>query len=95
MCLKIKVTQADGTQISKEKDYSLSILPGWKSGTILTFPKESHESPNTIPGKNKSIQYLIIFSQVMLYSQFNKYHMLVLKGTHLLIIFISQRLLTL
>lgn len=44
-----KVVAPDGTAKTEDKVLSITIKPGWKSGTKITFPKEGDQLPNRVP----------------------------------------------
>lgn len=44
-----KIVGADGNQKTEDKVLSITIKPGWKSGTKITFPKEGDQLPNRVP----------------------------------------------
>ena len=37
------------TSSIRDKILTITVKPGWKSGTKITFPKEGDQGPNTIP----------------------------------------------
>jgi DnaJ-class molecular chaperone len=41
--------QLDGTARKEEKILNISVKPGWKAGTKITFPKEGDQIPGKIP----------------------------------------------
>ncbi|VDQ14232.1 unnamed protein product [Trichobilharzia regenti] len=48
--LKFKIMNEDGhTSSIKDKILTLTVRPGWREGTRITFPKEGDQGPNTIP----------------------------------------------
>lgn len=51
MKISRRVVQTDGTLKKEDKCISISIKPGWKSGTKVTFQKEGDQSldQNKIP----------------------------------------------
>ncbi|XP_073825573.1 dnaJ protein homolog 1 isoform X1 [Musca autumnalis] len=49
MKISRRVQQPDGTSKKEDKYVSISIKPGWKSGTKVTFQKEGDQSPGKIP----------------------------------------------
>jgi len=49
MKISRRVTQPDGSSRKEDKYVSISIKPGWKSGTKVTFQKEGDQSPGKIP----------------------------------------------
>ncbi|TNN09388.1 DnaJ subfamily B member 13 isoform 1 [Schistosoma japonicum] len=45
-----RIMNEDGhTSSMKDKILSLTVHPGWREGTRITFPKEGDQGPNTIP----------------------------------------------
>ncbi|CAI2345575.1 unnamed protein product [Caenorhabditis sp. 36 PRJEB53466] len=49
---KMKITRkvmVDNTQRMEDKVLTVTIKPGWKSGTKITFPKEGDQHPNRTP----------------------------------------------
>ncbi|XP_030383687.1 dnaJ protein homolog 1 isoform X2 [Scaptodrosophila lebanonensis] len=49
MKISRRVVQADGSSKKEDKYVSISIKPGWKSGTKVTFQKEGDQAPGKIP----------------------------------------------
>lgn len=49
MKISRRVQQPDGSSKKEDKYVSISIKPGWKSGTKVTFQKEGDQSPGKIP----------------------------------------------
>lgn len=49
MKISRRVVQADGSSRKEDKYVSISIKPGWKSGTKVTFQKEGDQAPGKIP----------------------------------------------
>lgn len=49
MKISRRVLQPDGTSKKEDKYVSISIKPGWKSGTKVTFQKEGDQSKGKIP----------------------------------------------
>ncbi|XP_018326877.1 dnaJ protein homolog 1-like isoform X2 [Agrilus planipennis] len=49
MKISRKVLQQDGSTRREEKIVSISVKPGWKAGTKITFPKEGDQEPGRIP----------------------------------------------
>lgn len=49
MKISRRVQQPDGTSQKEDKCVSISIKPGWKSGTKVTFQKEGDQAPGKIP----------------------------------------------
>lgn len=49
MKISRRVQQPDGIAKKEDKYVSISIKPGWKSGTKVTFQKEGDQSPGKIP----------------------------------------------
>ncbi|CAD6197234.1 unnamed protein product [Caenorhabditis auriculariae] len=50
---KMKITRKivgnDGSSRTEDKVLTISIKPGWKSGTKITFPKEGDQKPGRVP----------------------------------------------
>ena len=44
-----KIVGSDGSARSEDKVLSITIKPGWKSGTKVTFPKEGDQNPGRTP----------------------------------------------
>lgn len=44
-----RILQADGTPKKEDKYVSISVKPGWKSGTKVTFQKEGDQAKGKIP----------------------------------------------
>jgi DnaJ homolog subfamily B member 5 len=49
MKISRRVLQPDGTSKKEDKYVSISIKPGWKSGTKVTFQKEGDQAKGKIP----------------------------------------------
>jgi len=49
MKISRRVVQADGSSRKEDKVLQISIKPGWKSGTKVTFQKEGDQAPGKIP----------------------------------------------
>lgn len=49
MKIKKQVLDNSGKPSTEEKVLSISVKPGWKQGTKVTFPKEGDQRPNNIP----------------------------------------------
>ncbi|XP_065355672.1 dnaJ protein homolog 1 isoform X1 [Calliphora vicina] len=49
MKISRRVQQPDGASKKEDKYVSISIKPGWKSGTKVTFQKEGDQAPGKIP----------------------------------------------
>lgn len=49
MKISRRIVQADGSSRKEEKFLAISIKPGWKSGTKVTFQKEGDQAPGKIP----------------------------------------------
>ncbi|XP_075257851.1 dnaJ homolog subfamily B member 13-like [Convolutriloba macropyga] len=50
MKISRRVMNEDGhTSSIRDKILTITVKPGWKSGTKITFPKEGDQGPNTIP----------------------------------------------
>lgn len=49
MKISRRVLQADGTPKKEDKYVSISVKPGWKSGTKVTFQKEGDQTKGKIP----------------------------------------------
>ncbi|XP_058980534.1 dnaJ protein homolog 1 isoform X3 [Musca domestica] len=49
MKISRRVQQPDGSSKKEDKYVSISIKPGWKSGTKVTFQKEGDQTPGKIP----------------------------------------------
>lgn len=49
MKISRRVLQADGTPKKEDKYVSISVKPGWKSGTKVTFQKEGDQANGKIP----------------------------------------------
>lgn len=49
MKISRRVHQADGSSRKEDKYVSITIKPGWKSGTKVTFQKEGDQVPGRIP----------------------------------------------
>ncbi|XP_030375691.1 dnaJ protein homolog 1 [Scaptodrosophila lebanonensis] len=44
-----RMSMATGTPRKEEKVLSITVKPGWKAGTKITFPKEGDQAPNKVP----------------------------------------------
>lgn len=49
MKISRRILQADGTPKKEDKYVSISVKPGWKSGTKVTFQKEGDQTKGKIP----------------------------------------------
>jgi DnaJ family protein B protein 13 len=50
MKISRRVMNEDGhTSSIRDKILTITVKPGWKSGTKITFPKEGDQGPNTVP----------------------------------------------
>merc|ERR1712048_1020358 len=49
MKISRKVFKEDGQMMTEEKDLKISVKPGWKSGTKVTFSQEGDRVPGKIP----------------------------------------------
>lgn len=49
MKISRRITQSDGSSKKEDKYVSISIKPGWKSGTKVTFQREGDQAPGRIP----------------------------------------------
>lgn len=49
MKISRRVLQPDGTPKKEDKYVSISVKPGWKSGTKVTFQKEGDQTKGKIP----------------------------------------------
>lgn len=49
MKISRRIVQPDGSSRKEDKTLQISIKPGWKSGTKVTFQKEGDQGPGKIP----------------------------------------------
>ncbi len=57
MKISRRVMNDDGhTSSIRDKILTITVKPGWREGTRITFPEEGDQGPNNIPGQKQTAQ---------------------------------------